>query len=517
MRATRLSSVYPALLTAQAGIHKMPACFFRRPYNAFYTQPMTPLSNKVSRTKTVERIASVVGPQGLLTDPRDLEPYVVDWRGVYRGATPAVVRPASTKEVAAVVRICAETATPIVPQGGNTGMCGASVPRADGSELVLSLARMNRVLEIDTFNDTITAEAGCVLANIQQAAADADRFFPLSLGAEGSCQIGGNLSTNAGGVNVLRYGNARDLALGLEVVLPDGRIWNGLRALRKDNTGYDLKHLFIGAEGTLGVITGAVLKLFPRPGATTTAWTAVPHPEAALEFLALLRRHCGDRVAAYELISRNCLDLVLRHIPGARDPLPKTHDWYVLTDLSDTRTGRGLRNELERALEAAMENGFVLDAVIAENEAQVKALWRVRESIPEAAQAKAGILYRHDIAVAVSKVPAFIRDAHAALVERFPGVDIICFGHLGDGNMHYNAFVPGRDRRAAGTRIARELSRTVYDMVQRYQGSFSAEHGIGLAKIEELRRYKSAVEVELMRTLKHALDPGNMMNPGKVL
>jgi len=270
VRATRLSSVYPALLTAQAGIHKMPACFYRRPYNAFYTQPMTPLSNKVSRTKTVERIASVVGPQGLLTDPRDLEPYVVDWRGVYRGATPAVVRPASTKEVAAVVRICAETATPIVPQGGNTGMCGASVPRADGSELVLSLARMNRVLEIDTFNDTITAEAGCVLANTQQAAADADRFFPLSLGAEGSCQIGGNLSTNAGGVNVLRYGNARDLALGLEVVLPDGRIWNGLRALRKDNTGYDLKHLFIGAEGTLGVITGAVLKLFPRPGATTS-------------------------------------------------------------------------------------------------------------------------------------------------------------------------------------------------------------------------------------------------------
>ncbi|MBI4204140.1 MAG: FAD-binding oxidoreductase [Betaproteobacteria bacterium] len=465
----------------------------------------------------IERIAAIVGPQGLLTDPRDLEPYVVDWRGIYRGASPAVVRPASTGQVAAVVELCAESGTPLVPQGGNTGMCGASVPHATGREIVLSLARMNRVLEVDALNNTMTVEAGCVLANIQQAAAEADRFFPLSLGAEGSCQIGGNLSTNAGGVNVLRYGNTRDLVLGLEVVLPDGRIWNGLRGLRKDNTGYDLKHLFIGAEGTLGVITAAILKLYPRPAATATTWTAVPHPEAALEFLSLLRRHCGDRVTAFELVSRNCLDLVLHHIPGARDPLPKAHDWYVLAELSDSHPGHALRRELEVALEAAIENALVLDAVIAENEAQSRALWRMRESIPEAARAEADMLYRHDIAVAVSKIPEFIREARSALVGRFPGVNIICFGHLGDGNLHYNAFVPGRKRNDAAAREARDVTVVVYDIVQRHHGSFSAEHGIGLAKLDEMRRYKSPVEIELMLTLKHALDPRGIMNPGKVL
>ena len=476
------------------------------------------ISNSTSAAgPLIERIAAIVGPQGLLTEARDLEPYVVDWRGIYRGATPAVVRPASTEQVAAVVKLCAENATPIVPQGGNTGMCGASVPNADGSEIVLSLARMNRVLEVDALNNTMTVEAGCVLANIQQAAAEADRLFPLSLGAEGSCQIGGNLSTNAGGVNVLRYGNARDLVLGLEVVLPDGCVWNGLRGLRKDNTGYDLKQLFIGAEGTLGIITAAVLKLFPRPAATATAWTAVTHPEAALEFLALLRRHCGDRVTAFELISRNCLDLVLRHVPGVRDPLAKEHNWYVLVELSDSHSGHALRGELERALEAAMEDALVLDAVVAENEGQSKALWRIRESIPEAAQGEAGMLYRHDISVTTSRIPAFIEEARAALVKSFPGVNIICFGHLGDGNLHYNAFIPGRSRIAAAARIARDVTDLVYDIVQRYQGSFSAEHGIGLAKIEELRRYKSAIEIELMRTLKHAIDPGNIMNPGKVL
>ncbi len=465
----------------------------------------------------IERLEAIVGPQGLITVARDLEPYVVDWRGIYHGATPAVVRPANTGQVAAVVKICAETATPIVPQGGNTGMCGASVPHADGTEIVLSLARMNRVLEVDALNNTMTVEAGCVLANIQQAAAEVDRLFPLSLGAEGSCQIGGNLSTNAGGVNVLRYGNARDLVLGLEVVLPDGRIWNGLRSLRKDNTGYDLKHLFIGAEGTLGIITAAVLKLFPRPAATATAWTAVPSPNAALEFLALLRRHSGDRVTAFELISRDCLDLVLHHIPGTRDPLPKAHDWYVLVDLSDSRSGRTLRRELEIALEAALENAVVADAVIAGNEAQSKALWRMRDSIPEAARGEAGMLYRHDIAVAVSKIPAFIQEARSALEHRFPGVNVICFGHFGDGNLHYNAFVPGRARRDAEAREAHDVADLVYDIVQRYEGSFSAEHGIGVAKVDELKRYKSPVETELMRTLKHALDPHNIMNPGKVL
>jgi FAD/FMN-containing dehydrogenase len=465
----------------------------------------------------LERIAAIVGPQGLLTDPRDLEPYVVDWRGVYRGASLAVVRPASTAEVAAVVTLCTESGTPVVPQGGHTGMCGAAVPHAGGKEIVLSLGRMNRVIELDALNNTITVEAGCVLASIQQAAAEADRLFPLSLGAEGSCQIGGNLSTNAGGVNVLRYGNTRELVLGLEVVLPDGRIWNGLRALRKDNTGYDLKQLFIGAEGTLGVITAAVLKLYPRPVTTATTWTAVPHPEAALEFLALLRGHCGDRVTAFELVSRNCLDLVLRHIPGTRNPLSQPHDWYVLADLSDSRSGDALRRELELALEAAMHDTLVSDAVIGENEAQSRALWRLRETIPEAARGEAGMLYRHDIAVAVSRIPEFIREAQSALRSHFPGVAIICFGHLGDGNLHYNAFVPGRNRSDAAARDAHDVTAVVYDIVQRYQGSFSAEHGIGLAKLDEMARYKSPVEIALMLAIKRTLDPRGIMNPGKVL
>ncbi|MBI4195701.1 MAG: FAD-binding oxidoreductase [Betaproteobacteria bacterium] len=465
---------------------------------------------------TVARIAAVVGPQGIITDPRDMEPYIVDWRGIYRGVAPAVVRPASTAEVAAVVGLCAETATPVVPQGGNTGMCGASVPHGAG-QIVLSLARMNRVLDVDALNNTMAVQAGCVLADVQQAAAAADRLFPLSLGAEGSCQIGGNLSTNAGGVNVLRYGNTRDLVLGLEVVLPDGRVWNGMRSLRKDNTGYDLKQLYIGAEGTLGVITAAVLKLFSRPAATATAWAAVPHPDAALNLLALLRRHCGDRVTAFELISRNCLDLVLRHIPGTRDPLEAIHEWYVLADLADSHSGHALRNELEIALEAALEDALVADAVIAESEAQARALWRMRESIPEAARAEPGMLYRHDVSVAVSRIPAFIREARVALEDLFPGVDVICFGHLGDGNLHYNAFVSGRYRSDATAREAHDVTDLVYDIVQQYRGSFSAEHGIGLAKVDEIRRYKSPVEIELMRTLKQALDPRNIMNPGKVL
>ena len=473
--------------------------------------------HRLAPPAVIEKITAIVGQRGIITDPHDMEPYVVDWRGFYRGATSLVVRPADTQQVAAVVKICAETQTPIVPQGGNTGMCGASVPHADGREIVLSLARMNRILEVDALNNTVTVEAGCVLAGIRQTAAEAGRLFPLSLGAEGSCQIGGNLSTNAGGVNVLRYGNARDLVLGLEVVLPDGRIWNGLRALRKDNTGYDLKQLFIGAEGTLGVITAAVLKLFPLPKSSATAWTAVPSPEAALQLLSLLRQHCGDRVAAFELISRNCLDLVLRHIPDTRDPLSPAHEWYVLTDLGDSREGNALRDELEQALAAAMEHGLVTDAVIAGNQAQAQALWRMREAIPEAARAEPGMLYRHDIAVAVSQVPVFISEAQTALERRFPGVHTICFGHLGDGNLHYNAFVAGRSRDDAAARDAHDVTEVVYDIVQRYRGSFSAEHGIGLYKVDELKRYKSAVELELMRTLKHALDPHNLMNPGKVL
>jgi FAD/FMN-containing dehydrogenase len=464
----------------------------------------------------IERLAAAVGPQGLITDPREIEPYVKDWRGLYHGATPAVVRPATTAQVGAVVKICAETRTAIVPQGGNTGMCGASVPHDRGGEIVLSLARMNRVLELDALNNTISVEAGCILANVQQAALDADRLFPLSLGAEGSCQIGGNLSTNAGGVNVLRYGNTRDLVLGLEVVLPDGRVWDGMRRLRKDNTGYDLKQVFIGAEGTLGVITAAVLKLFPRPRAAATAWVAVPSPRAALELLALLRGDAGDKITAFELISRDCLEIVLRHIPGTRDPLPATHGWYVLSELNDARDD-GLREDLEQALAAALQRGIAKDALVAENQGQARALWRLRETIPEAARGEPGMLYRHDIAVAVSHAPDFIDEADPALRARFPGSRVICFGHLGDGNLHYNVFVPDRRREDASARDAQDVTRLVYDIVLKHHGSFSAEHGIGQAKLAEIARYKSGVELDLMRGLKATFDPHGIMNPGKVL
>ncbi len=465
----------------------------------------------------IERIRKAVGAQGILTAAADLEPYVVDWRGVYRGVAAAAVRPANTSEVAAVMKICAETGTALVPQGGNTGMCGASVPNAGGGEIVLTLSRMNKIIEVDPLNNTLTAEAGCVLANIQQAAADAGRLFPLSLGAEGSCQIGGNLSTNAGGVNVLRYGNTRDLVLGLEVVLPDGRVWNGLRGLRKDNTGYDLKHLFIGAEGTLGIITAATLKLFPRPAANATAWMAVRDPEAALRLLALMRRHCNDRITAFELISRHSLELVWRHVPGTRDPMAAPSPWYVLTELADAGEEHVLRTDLERALEDALTAELVVDAVIAENRTQAQALWHMRESIPEGARQEPVMVYRHDIAVAVGRIPEFIREAQAALEKRFPGVRLICFGHLGDGNLHYNAYLPERLRTDAAARDAHDVTETVYDIVRQYGGSFSAEHGIGLSKVAELAHYKSAVELDLMRTVKRALDPQGLLNPGKVL
>ena len=477
----------------------------------------SPARNVSPHAAVLDRIRATVGPHGLITDPGELDAYVVDWRGLYRGATPAVVRPAGAAEVASVIRICADSRTAVVPQGGNTGMCGASVPHSEGGEIVLSLGRMNRVLAVDPLDNTMTVEAGCILANLQQAARDAGRLFPLSLGAEGSCQIGGNLSTNAGGVNVLRYGNTRDLVLGLQVVLPDGRLWDGLRGLRKDNTGYDLKQVFIGAEGSLGVITAAVLKLFPLPRSVATAWAAVPSPAAALEILALLRQHCGDRISAFELISRNCLELVLRHIPGTRDPLAAAHRWYLLADIGDEREGEGARDELEQALAAAMGRGLVDDAVVAGSQAQSQALWRLRETIPEAARGETGMLYRHDIAVPVSRVPSFITDAQDALEKRFPGVNVICFGHLGDGNLHYNAFVPGRRRDDPVARDAHDVTGAVYDVVARYHGSFSAEHGIGQSKLGEMSRYKSEVELGMMRMLKATFDPLGIMNPGKVL
>jgi FAD/FMN-containing dehydrogenase len=464
----------------------------------------------------LDRIRAVVGPRGWTADPAEMAPFLAEERGLYRGKARMVVRPASTQEVAEIVRICAESAIAIVPQGGNTGLVGGGVPHDHGAEIVLSLSRMNRVRALDPLNYTITVEAGCVLANIQKAADEADRLFPLSLGAEGTCQIGGNLSTNAGGIAVLRYGMARDLVLGLEVVLPSGEIWNGLTGLRKDNTGYDLKQLFVGAEGTLGIITAAVLKLFPRPGSVETAFVAVPGPDAAIELLSRLRAGTGDAVTAFELISRRALEMVLKHIPGTSSPLAELHSWHVLIETSSGATGGGLKASLEQVLGAAMEDGLVHDAVLAASGDQAKALWRLRESITEAQKPEGGSI-KHDVSVPVSQVPTFIARATAACEARLPGIRIVAFGHAGDGNIHFNMSQPvGADRAAYLARWA-EFNRIVHDIVAELGGSISAEHGIGRLKREELLHYKSPVAIELMRTLKRTLDPKNILNPGKVV
>ncbi len=442
--------------------------------------------------------------------------YVTDHRDLYHGRCEAVVRPASREEVAAVVRLCAGAKISIVPQGGNTGLVGASVPLEEGGGIVLSLSRMDRVREIDPLNNTLTAEAGCVLADLQGAAKDADRLFPLSLGAEGSCTIGGNLSTNAGGVGVFKYGNTRELALGLEVVLPDGTLWEGLRGLRKDNTGYDLKHLFIGAEGTLGVITAAVLKLFPRPREVETAFLALPRLEDAMKLLADARAVSGDAVTACELIPGIGTDLARKHFPDFSQPLQTRAPWYLLMELSSGQTGGGLRQCLEEFLASGHEAGTLTDAVIASSEAQAGRLWRLREILPEA-QTREGGSVKHDVSVPVSRVADFIRRATAMVEKEMEGVRVFAFGHIGDGNVHFNLTQPDGMEKSAFLSHQTRFSRMVHDLVVEMEGSFSAEHGIGRLKRDELRRYRSEAELELMRKVKDALDPDNIMNPGKVL
>ncbi len=404
----------------------------------------------------------------------------------------------------------------MVPQGGNTSLCGASVPDASGTQVVINLSRMNRVRAVDVDNDTMTVEAGCVLASLQQEADRHARLFPLSLGAEGSCEIGGNLSTNAGGTAVLRYGNTRELVLGLEVVLPDGRVWDGLRGLRKDNTGYDLKHLFVGAEGTLGVITAAVVKLFPRPRSRATALAALDSPAAAVALLGRLREACGQRITGYELMARVCVELVMRHIPGTRDPFAVPHPWYVLVELSDSAQGPALERLLEEALGEAAGAGAIRDAALASSEAQRAALWKMREGISEAQKAD-GVSIKHDVSVPVSRVAQLIERADAALEARFPGIRIVAFGHVGDGNIHYNCSKAERQEAQHFFAEAPQVNRVVYDIVGALGGSISAEHGLGVLKREEIRHYKSALELELMRSIKRTLDPRGLMNPGKVL
>jgi FAD/FMN-containing dehydrogenase len=445
-------------------------------------------------------LGDIVGAANVLTDPQDTRPYFTDWRRQYSAAAECVVRPGSTAEVGRVVALCAGHGIAIVPQGGNTGLSGGCVPTGARREIVLALGRMNRIRALDPLNGTITVEAGCVLADVQRAAEEAGRLFPLSLAAEGSCQIGGNLSTNAGGVGVLRYGNAREQVLGLEVVLPDGRVWDGLRALRKDNTGYDLKQLFVGAEGTLGVITAAVLRLYPRPTAGATAWIGVATPAEAVELLALLHERLGERVSAFELISRACLEAVLAHVPAARDPLGRPHSWHVLAEFADSSSHQELHDRVGQALGER-------EAVLAQSADQSRALWQLRESIPEAQFANV----KHDVSVPVSKTPELIERASLRLAQRFPQARIYAFGHVGDGNIHFNVGPEALIAERAG------VNRIVYDTVAELGGSISAEHGLGQLKREEVLAHKPALEVELMRRLKRALDPEGVMNPGKLL
>jgi FAD/FMN-containing dehydrogenase len=457
-----------------------------------------------------EQLQGIVGMAYVLTSPAEIQTFVTDWRGRFVGSAQCVVRPANTAEVAAVVKACIEAGAPIVPQGGNTSLCGAATPDAVGRAVVLSLSRLNRIAVVDAKNNTISVGAGCTLAAVQEAARAVDRLFPLALASEGTCQIGGNLSTNAGGVQVLRYGNTRELTLGLEVVLPSGEIWDGLRGLRKDNTGYDLKQLFIGAEGTLGIITGAVLKLFPLPKSQTTCWLNVASPAAAVDLLNQAKTAFDGQLTAFELISETALALVLKNIPDTQRPA-STAPWYVLAEFSDTSS-----YAVEYWLHARLEAGEVLDAVIAQSETQARKLWALRENISEAQKIE-GISIKHDIAVPVSAIPAFLEQADAALAAAFPGIRVVAFGHVGDGNLHYNLSKPDAQENTAFIASQPEVNRIVHDTVDVLNGSISAEHGIGQLKREELLRYKSSVEMALMRSIKQALDPRGLMNPGKVI
>ena len=464
----------------------------------------------MSDASLLEQLTAIVGADHVLTGEADMAQHLVDWRGRYRGAARCVVRPANTGEVSALVRACAQAGVAMVPQGGNTSLCGASIPDAGGAAVLINLSRMNTIRAIDPANNTITVDAGCVLQAVQEAACEAGRLFPLSLAAEGSCQIGGNLSTNAGGVQVLRYGNTRELTLGLEVVLANGEIWNGMRGLRKDNTGYDLKHVFIGAEGTLGIITAAVLKLFPLPKTQTTCWLSLPDAAAAVNLINRAKSVFDARLTAFELVSETALGLVLQHIPQTQRPVAPA-PWYVLAEFSDTAPA-----DVEHWLADCLDGGLLSDGVIAQSATQAGRLWSLRENISEAQKIE-GISIKHDIAVPVSRIPDFLAAADAALLAGWPGIRIVAFGHVGDGNLHYNLSKPAAGDNAAFIASQPAVNAVVHDIVHALNGSISAEHGLGQLKREEILRYKSATEMALMRAIKQALDPLGLMNPGKVL
>jgi FAD/FMN-containing dehydrogenase len=463
----------------------------------------------------LDSLRAAVGPAHVLADG-DLSAWELDWRKRYRGKALAVVRPGTTEEVAEVVRACARHGAAIVPQGGNTGLVGGSVPDASGAQVLLSLQRMNRVREIDAANLTMTVDAGCVLQSVQEAAATEGLLFPLSLAAEGSCTIGGNLATNAGGTQVLRYGNARELCLGLEVVTAEGAVWDGLSGLRKDNTGYDLRDLYIGSEGTLGIITAATLKLYPRPAARVTALAAVATLDDAVQLLQLAQARLGAGLTGFEVMGAFALELVARHFPQIRQPLAAS-PWMVLLEQSDTESEAHARGLFEAMLETALEQGTITDAAVAESIDQSRSLWHLRESIP-LAQAEEGLNIKHDISVPVSRIPTFVAHTDAALAHAFPGARLVNFGHLGDGNLHYNVQAPAGTVAADFLRAHEAaVNELVYDAVAAHGGSISAEHGIGALKLDELTRRKPAVALDLMRAVKRALDPENRLNPGRLI
>lgn len=471
--------------------------------------------NDLSPT-VLERLKSIVGPRGFIDDQADMRPYLVEWRDKWFGRTPVVLRPDSVEQVQAILKLCNETRTPVVPQGGNTGLVGGGIPFEKGEEIVLSLNRMNRIRAVDPLDDTMTVEAGVILQKAQEAADAVDRLFPMRIASEGTCQIGGNLSTNAGGTAVLRYGNMRDLVLGLEVVLPDGQLWDGLRALRKDNTGYDLKHLFIGAEGTLGVITAAVLKLYPKPADRQVSLVALPDVRASVELLALAKSASGGQVTGFELMPLIGMDLVAQMRPEMRRPIEGRHPWYALIEMSSSESGGALRAAMERTLEDGFEKGFVIDAALAESEAHARELWSLRELLSEAQKLGGGSI-KHDISVRPTLMPDFIAAADKALEDIVPGFRSLAFGHIGDGNIHYNPLQPaGGDKQAFLDQWER-VATVVHDIAHSMGGSISAEHGLGRLKHDEILRYKSALEMDLMRRVKAALDPNGIMNPGKVV
>lgn len=460
----------------------------------------------------IEDLKSIVGAGGWSTDPDELAPHLTEWRDRFRGKTSIMLSPRTTAEVSAIIKACSAAGVAVVPQGGNTGLCGGAIPDMSGEQVLLSLSRLDAIREVDVHNATILVDAGCILADVQQAARKVGCFFPLSLSAEGSCQIGGNLATNAGGINVLRYGTARQQVLGLEVVLADGTVWNGLRSLRKDTAGYDMKQLFIGSEGTLGVITAACLKLYPDPGETTTALLALSAADDAVQILAMLRKRLGGRVQAFELMSERCLRFVERHVPDATAPFKNSSPWYVLCDAA----GDDARVRLEAELAAAAESGLLSDAIIAKNQAESDRLWRIRHSISEA-QKSEGVSLKHDISVPIGSIGVFLQRSNVLLEQLAPKARLVAFGHVGDGNLHYNISQPaeadGAEFRDSGERISAAL----YDLVDKLGGSFSAEHGVGVLKKDQLRRYRGGTELALMRAMKAALDPKNTLNPGKVI